>query len=77
MARVSRFGQEEARRATKEVAYNMKQRVRQELAFPAVVHFYVWLLHGQPAPCCTEHPPSSASCPLLYSFEQLFWQFIK
>ncbi len=24
----------------------MKQRVRQELAFPAVVHFYSWLLHG-------------------------------
>ena len=38
--------QEEAQRATKEVAYNMKQRVRQELAYPAVVHFYTWLLHG-------------------------------
>ena len=38
--------QEEAARATREVAYNMKQRVRQELAFPAVVHFYSWLLAG-------------------------------
>ncbi len=29
-----------------EVAYNLKERVRQELAFPAVVHFYSWLLQG-------------------------------
>jgi hypothetical protein len=38
--------QGEAQRATKEVAYNMKQRVQQELAYPAVIHFYTWLLHG-------------------------------
>ncbi|KAK9830387.1 hypothetical protein WJX72_011470 [[Myrmecia] bisecta] len=37
---------EAARRRVKEVAYDVKQRVRQELAFPAVVHFYTWLLQG-------------------------------
>ncbi|KAK9842310.1 hypothetical protein WJX81_005935 [Elliptochloris bilobata] len=30
----------------KEVAYDLERRVRQELAFPAVVHFYTWLLQG-------------------------------
>lgn len=30
----------------KDVAYNLKERIRQELAFPAVVHFYTWLLQG-------------------------------
>ena len=37
---------EEKRRMTKEVAYDLLQRLRQELAFPAVVHFYTWLLRG-------------------------------
>ncbi|KAK9840302.1 hypothetical protein WJX74_007181 [Apatococcus lobatus] len=37
---------EEKRRLTKEVAYDLLQRLRQELAFPAVVHFYTWLLRG-------------------------------
>ena len=42
------------RRAVQEVAYNLKERVRQELAFPAVVHFYSWLLQGAQAVthCC-------------------------
>ena len=31
---------------TKEVAWNLQQRVRQELAHPAIVHFYAWLLQG-------------------------------
>ena len=30
----------------KEVAVDLDQRIRQELAFPAVVHFYSWLLQG-------------------------------
>ena len=37
----------EAQRArTREVAYNLNQRVRQELAFPAVIHLYTWLLQS-------------------------------
>ena len=32
----------------KEVAWNLQQRVRQELAYPVVLHFYSWLLKG---PC--------------------------
>ena len=28
------------------MAYNLNQRVRQELAFPAVTHLYTWLLQG-------------------------------
>ena len=31
----------------KEVAYQLEQRVRQELAHPPVVHFYTWLLQGE------------------------------
>lgn len=38
---------EEKRRLTKEVAYDLLQRLRQELAYPAVVHFYTWLLRGE------------------------------
>jgi hypothetical protein len=38
--------EEERRRTVKEVAYNLNQRIRQELAHPAVIHFYVWLLQG-------------------------------
>jgi hypothetical protein len=37
--------QEEERRI-KEVAVDLQQRIRQELAYPAVVHFYIWLLQG-------------------------------
>jgi hypothetical protein len=37
--------QEQARRV-KDVAYNLKERIRQELAHPTVVHFYTWLLQG-------------------------------
>ena len=33
--------------ATKEVAYNLNQRVRQELAHPAAVQIYSWLLCGE------------------------------
>lgn len=32
----------------KEVSVDLDQRIRQELAFPAVVHFYSWLLQGEP-----------------------------
>jgi hypothetical protein len=31
-----------------EVAYDLERRVRQELAYPTVVHFYTWLLQGAP-----------------------------
>ena len=31
----------------KEVAVDLDQRIRQELAYPAVVHFYSWLLQGK------------------------------
>ena len=37
----------------KEVAVDLDQRIRQELAFPAVVHFYSWLLQGDPQCCVT------------------------
>ncbi|KAK9804992.1 hypothetical protein WJX73_009460 [Symbiochloris irregularis] len=35
---------EAARRRTRDVEYDMKQRLRQELAVPPIVHFYTWLL---------------------------------
>eukprot|EP00891_Asterochloris_glomerata_P008793 jgi/Astpho2/8793/Aster-05348 len=38
--------QHEARRRFREGALNLNHRIRQELAFPAVVHFYTWLLRG-------------------------------
>jgi len=38
------------RNMTKEVVYNLNQRIRQELAYPAVVHLYTWLLHGRICP---------------------------
>ena len=31
----------------REVAYDLQRRVKQELAFPAVIHFYSWLLQGK------------------------------
>ncbi len=37
----------------KEVAVDLNQRIRQELAFPAVVHFYSWLLQGG-SPLCIQ-----------------------
>ena len=37
---------EELNHRLKEVAVDLDQRIRQELAFPAVVHFYSWLLQG-------------------------------
>ncbi len=42
-------GQEEEtrRRLVREVAYDLQRRVKQELAFPAVIHFYSWLLQGK------------------------------
>lgn len=52
--------EEEARRwLVREVAYDLQRRVKQELAFPAVIHFYCWLLQGTPA-----HPASVAGLPL-------------
>lgn len=41
------FVLQEVQRRTKEVAYNLNQRIRQELAYPSVVHIYTWLLHGE------------------------------
>lgn len=38
--------QEARRRRCREVAYDLQRRVKQELAYPAVVHFYTWLLQG-------------------------------
>ena len=38
--------EEERRRRVKEVAYDLQRRVKQELAYPAVIHFYSWLLQG-------------------------------
>ncbi|BDA45591.1 Topoisomerase 1-associated factor 1 at N-terminal half [Coccomyxa sp. Obi] len=39
-------GRVEREHRLKEVACNLQQRVRQELAFPAIMHFYTWLLQG-------------------------------
>ena len=47
--------QQELEHRLKEVACDLRQRVRQELAFPAVVHFYTWLLQG--ACCCSQPQP--------------------
>ena len=41
---------EAAKRRTVEVAYNLRLRIRQELAYPAVLHFYAWLLQGALGP---------------------------
>ena len=42
----------ELKHKLKEVAVDLNQRIRQELAFPAVIHFYSWLLQGNPfCPC--------------------------
>ncbi|KAL0032107.1 hypothetical protein WJX77_005423 [Trebouxia sp. C0004] len=38
--------EETRRRLVREVAYDLQRRVKQELAFPAVIHFYSWLLQG-------------------------------
>lgn len=38
--------EEARRRQVREVAYDLQRRVKQELAFPAVIHFYCWLLQG-------------------------------
>lgn len=46
--------EKERRRQVREVAYDLQRRVKQELAFPAVIHFYCWLLQGNaalPCPC--------------------------
>ena len=40
--------EEARRRQVREVAYDLQRRVKQELAFPAVIHFYCWLLQGDP-----------------------------
>ena len=39
--------EETRRRLVREVAYDLQRRVKQELAFPAVIHFYSWLLQGK------------------------------
>ena len=46
----------------KEVAVDLNQRIRQELAFPAVVHFYSWLLQGGALLCIETHRRTSAPC---------------
>ena len=53
----------------KEVAYQLEQRVRQELAHPSVVHFYTWLLQGEQS-CVTSlhfNSPPSASPPVWHA----------
>ncbi len=52
-----RVGQEEEtrRRLVREVAYDLQRRVKQELAFPAVIHFYSWLLQGKLCNFTTDH----------------------
>ena len=37
---------EEREHRLKEVSWNLQQRVRQELAYPAIMHFFAWLLQG-------------------------------
>ena len=44
----------------KEVAVDLNQRIRQELAFPAVVHFYSWLLQGG-GPAVHQNPSTHIS----------------
>ena len=39
--------EEARRRQVREVAYDLQRRLKQELAFPAVIHFYSWLLQGE------------------------------
>ncbi len=53
-----RVGQEEEtrRRLVREVAYDLQRRVKQELAFPAVIHFYSWLLQGKLCSLTTDNP---------------------
>eukprot|EP00884_Botryococcus_braunii_P014003 jgi/Botrbrau1/22603/Bobra.176_1s0033.1 len=38
--------EEERRNRIVEVKFDWQQRIRQELAHPAIVHFYIWLLQG-------------------------------
>ncbi len=40
----------------REVAYDLQRRVKQELAFPAVIHFYSWLLQGKLCNFTTDNP---------------------
>jgi hypothetical protein len=47
--------QEVHMKMTKEVAYNLNQRIRQELAYPAIIHLYTWLLHGGTFPLSHLH----------------------
>ena len=42
---------EAARHRTREVAYNLNLRIRQQLGVPAVMHFYSWLLQGMRQHC--------------------------
>ena len=54
---------EAARRRTREVSYNMRERVRQELAVPSVVHFYTWLLRSKlPQTCSRMHLSHAVPC---------------
>lgn len=48
----------ELKHRLKEVAVDLNQRIRQELAFPAVVHFYTWLLQGD-SPVVYQSPACS------------------
>lgn len=49
--------EEARRRQVREVAYNLQRRMKQELAFPAVIHFYCWLLQGEDLPPLPPPPP--------------------
>lgn len=47
MAAMQVQAEEARRRQVREVAYDLQRRMKQELAFPAVIHFYCWLLQGE------------------------------
>ena len=44
--RIERQETEKQGHPVREVTYDLTQRIRQELAFPAVVDLYAWLLKG-------------------------------
>ena len=55
-------GEAAAAARVREVAYDLERRVRQELAYPNVVHFYTWLLQGAPPLECCPLLTRQAAC---------------
>lgn len=49
--------EERAQRSTREISFEAAKRIRAELAHPAVLHFYAWLLQGG----CKRRPVSRNS----------------